>query len=127
MFAGSGENVSVDVKPEKQKRKRAKADVPAPDYIAIDVVNGGESRKVRVLRPISIRDTLYVEYDEDVIASVLTRIRDGPFEEEGLYAKRDETRPSGVWKRKGHFVVASEGKFTRVKTLEEATAALSAV
>ena len=113
----------VHVPRHEKKDKRATA-----DSMTIEVEHNEETHSIEVLRPIDIRDGLWVKYDADTMGLVVDLLRCSEWTDD----QRRSTGMKGVWqlKEKGYMVnlrtVSNFGpKYRKVATLDEAVVALS--
>ena len=109
----------------EKKDKRATA-----DSMTIEVEHKEETHSIEVLRPIDIRDGLWVKYDADTMGLVVDLLRCSEWTDD--QPDRMRTGVKGVWKlkEKGFIVhlrtVSNFGpKYKKVATLDEAVVALS--
>ena len=107
----------------EKKDKRATA-----DSMTIEVEHKEDTHSIEVLRPIDIRDGLWVKYDADTMGLVVDLLRCSEWTDD----QRRSTGMKGVWqlKEKGYMVnlrtVSNFGpKYRKVATLDEAVGALS--
>ena len=107
----------------EKKDKRATA-----DSMTIEVEHKEETHSIEVLRPIDIRDGLWVKYDADTMGLVVDLLRCSEWTDD----QRRSTGMRCVWqlKEKGYMVnlraYTSHGpKYRKVETLDEAVGAVS--
>ena len=106
----------------EKKGKRATA-----DSMTIEVEHNEETHSIEVLRPIDIRDGLWVKYDADTMGLVVDLLRCSEWTDD----QRRSTGMRGVWKLKQGYMVnlrayTSHGpKYRKVETLDEAVGAVS--
>ena len=114
-------------KPKMCTREENKQKRDERDAVEIEVpVGGGDTKAVRVLRPVHPKDQLYVVYEAEALNSVLLFIRESTFEEPSEY-RRDMSLPPGIRKRGDGFLVAYKksdgtGGYKMCATLEDAIA-----
>ena len=113
----------VHVPRHEKKDKRATA-----DSMTIEVEHNEETHSIEVLRPIDIRDGLWVKYDADTMGLVVDLLRCSEWTDD----QRRSTGMKGVWqlKEKGYMVnlraYTSHGpKYRKVATMDEAIGAVS--
>ena len=90
---------TTPAKKARVARRDAQAMREAPQSLEVYVPIDGDERRVAVLRPVHPRDAVYVEYETDTIATVITYIRGAGFDD-CLKQSRMKDLPKGIHLRK---------------------------
>jgi hypothetical protein len=109
LFGDDDDNDDALKKKKSKKRsspKRPCAELDTRDVMMIDLEHGGVTHRVKLLRPKSADDCVFIAFEKDTIEPIMNYIQEEGFDEEfrKRHKKSDEI-PEGIWRHTKGFLV----------------------
>ena len=113
--------------PKKGKIRKLSLPEERTTSITFDVESRGEVLfKLTTLYPMNSNSTLWVLEDVDMVENMIEHLRSGTYDSDGgLYSKRDNTIPKGIWRKRGGYYVFRGKKQHFSAELDDAKANLA--
>lgn len=91
---------------KRSSPKRLCAELDTRDIMTIDLKHGDVTHKVKLLRPKSIDDCVFIAFEKDTIQPIMKYIKEKGFAAEvRMRHKKPDSIPEGIWRHSKGFLV----------------------